>query len=334
MRTRADLARAAQLAGAVLVDAVPVRRRDGSVVLSGSYEFEDPWAAARLLCILSDEDASDPMVAAWARSIARQCSTAAQFDEAIHANVKAHVRFDEEEGERFQSASTTMIEGVGDCDCHARLVHALARSQRRPAALRFFERDGEPVHVVDAIDGQWAETTIDAAFGEHPHAAYQRLGLDLGERPDLGCCADVTRIGAFDWTHPLPRIVVPSTVENKKAQLDAIVRSLDKDAAACSALDASTRAAWHSFVAGWQVFVAQSVSWLATAAEMDQADEYEQQIQAWQARLGAVCKTAAPSLPTSSGPSLGTVLLAGGALAGAVAIAKALQAWAPSARHA
>jgi hypothetical protein len=198
-RTIEDLQRAADLAGAVLLGTEQVQLRDGSWTLAGHFGFEDPWAAARLLCILAEEDASDPVVAAWAAHILEQTADenglapddpelADLFAEAVHANVKRFVRFAPEEGERFQSARTTMIEGVGDCDCHARLEHALVRSQGLPSQIVFFEDDGEPVHAVDTIgttDGmQWAETTIDADFGEHPQEAYARLGLDT--RPDIG----------------------------------------------------------------------------------------------------------------------------------------------------
>lgn len=48
--------------------------------------------------------------------------------------------------------------------------------------------EDEPTHAVAqlCVDGrcQWAETTVDAFFGEHPLAAASRLGL-LDEREDL-----------------------------------------------------------------------------------------------------------------------------------------------------
>ena len=334
MRTSADLARAAALAGARLVEVRAERLRDGSTALAGRFAFEDPWAAAKLLGILSEEDASDPAVQAWGRSIAATVRSRDELAAAIHANVQHHVRFEEEQGERFQSARATMIEGVGDCDCHARLVHALARSQGIGSTLRFFERGGEPSHVVAALETSrgpaWAETTIGARFGENPLDAFQRLGLTEQTRPDLGCCAGPARIGAFDWSHPWPRIVVPSTVDTKKSELDAIVSSLDRDVAACTKLDGATASAWRAFVAGWRAFRDAPSSWLDAAAEMDQAEAYETEIASWQAKLSALCVTSAPPIaPRQPATGLGTVLLVGGGFAAAIALARAAEAWAP-----
>lgn len=201
-RTREDLARAAAAAGAVLLSTDLVQLRDGTWTLSGKFGFDDPWAAARLLCILAEEDAADPAVAAWALSILEHTADALglepgdprlldAFAAAVHANVQTFIRFEPEVGEQFQSAATTMIEGVGDCDCQARLVHALLRSVGQVSEIRFFEQGGEPVHAVaaaDTTDGPaWMETTIAADFGEHPQAAYRRLGLaSAGARPDIG----------------------------------------------------------------------------------------------------------------------------------------------------
>ena len=201
-RTPDDLARAAAAAGAVLLSHELVQRADGSWTLAGRFGFDDPWAAARLLCILAEEDAEEPAVQEWSRSILEEVADAYgtrvddptildAFAAAVHANVQSWIRFAPEEGERFQSASTTMIEGVGDCDCHARLAHALMRAQGGDSEIRFFESDGEPVHAVSAFGTSqgplWAETTIGAAFGEHPQDAYRRLGLDrTNARPDIG----------------------------------------------------------------------------------------------------------------------------------------------------
>lgn len=207
-RSRGDLERAAAAAGARLLSTELVQRRDGTWTTAGRFAFDDPWAAARLLCILAEEDADDPDVQAWARAILQETADLYgtspddptildAFAEAVHANVQQWIAFAPEEGELFQSADTTIIEGVGDCDCHARLVHALARSVGAPAQIVFFDRDGEPVHAVGTIGTsrgmQWAETTIGALFGEHPQTAYRRLGLDVDdERPDIGAAAAPT----------------------------------------------------------------------------------------------------------------------------------------------
>ena len=71
---------------------------------------------------------------------------------------------------------------------HARLLYALAVAGNRGAKLVFFEEDGQPVHVVAMLedaDGswQWAETTIDAEYGEQPHDALARLDLGADANP-------------------------------------------------------------------------------------------------------------------------------------------------------
>jgi hypothetical protein len=327
-RTIEDLQRAADLAGAVLLGTEEVQLRDGSWTLAGHFGFEDPWAAARLLCILAEEDASDPVVAAWAAHILEQTADenglapddpelADLFAEAVHANVKRFVRFAPEEGERFQSARTTMIEGVGDCDCHARLEHALVRSQGLPSQIVFFEDDGEPVHAVDTIgttDGmQWAETTIDADFGEHPQEAYARLGLDT--RPDIGGVADIGGTWGF---------VTPSDVASRKTELDASVKATDADVAQCTTLDQGTRGAWTAFVKAWGTFMADEPGWFSSGAQGRQASEYADELRQWQERLAPRCTLSAPVVPDEGGltPIVKIVAVAVSVVAGAVVAGK------------
>ena len=338
-RTVDDLARAALAAGAVLTSTEAIRLRDGSTTLGGHFAFEDPWAAARLLAILSEEDAADPIVRAWGRSIlqatADELGTSPDdptildaFAEAVHANVQNQIRFAPEEGERFQSARATMIEGVGDCDCHARLVHALARSQGIGSALRFFEADGEPVHAVAALQThtgpQWAETTIAAAFGEHPQLAYRRLGLDqTNARPDIGFLG-------LDF-------VTPSDVATRKAELDGYVTATDADVARCASLDASTRAAWGSFVQGWRAFMADAPGWINSGAQGRQAAEYATTIRDWQQKLAPLCgSSSAPLVPQAPEDQTVSLLKTGaivaGVVAGAVVVVKVIDL-VTSARH-
>ena len=250
-RSPDNLARAALAAGAVLLSHELVQRRDGSWTLSGRFGFEDPWAAARLLCILAEEDAADPAVQDWSREILDETAAAYgttpdnptiidAFVEAVHANVQRFIRFAPEEGERFQSADTTMIEGVGDCDCHARLAHALVRSRGASSELRFFDQDGEPTHAVAAFGTsagpQWAETTIAAAFGEHPQAAYKRLGLDRANaRPDIGAGPRMT---TWSRCNPPPRYLGRSTLARGRGRPAAPL-------GAARRLDGARRAAPH-----------------------------------------------------------------------------------------
>jgi hypothetical protein len=259
-RTTSDLQAAAARAGAVLVSTRAVVLRDGSTVIAGRFAFSDPWAAARLLDILAEQDAGDPMVAAWAREIL--FATADQlgepldspevrdaFAQALHANVQQQIRFEPEIGEQFQSARATMIEGVGDCDCHARLVHALARSQGLGSCLRYFEHDGEPTHVVAALETSggpaWAETTIGALFGEHPQKAYRRLGLEAtGDRPDIAGLGSMSG----DDVRALQEAVKAQTTNISAAVL-----------ACAPKLDAATLADWYNQAARAIAFVSADV---------------------------------------------------------------------------
>jgi transglutaminase-like putative cysteine protease len=332
-RTPDDLARAAVAAGAVLLSHELVQRKDGSWTLAGRFGFDDPWAAARLLCILAEEDADEPAVQEWSRSILEETADAYgttvddptildAFAAAVHANVQGWIRFAPEEGERFQSASTTMIEGVGDCDCHARLVHALMRAQGAESELRFFESEDEPVHAVAALGTSqgpaWAETTIAAAFGEHPQEAYRRLGLDRANtRPDIGF------LGL--------EFVTPKNVADRKAELDVYVVATDQDVTRCTTLDPSTRAAWVDFVVGWKAFLDDKPGWFDAGAQGRQAAEYADTIHEWQTKLAAICTTSLPSAPivptAPQDPTVGlikTVAVVVGLVAGAVVVVKVL----------
>jgi hypothetical protein len=327
IRTAEDLERAAAAAGAVLLSTEMVRLRDGSWTISGRFGFDDPWAAARLLCILREEDRDDPDVQAWARLIwdetarahgidPRDPRVADAFLEAVHENVKHWIAFAPEEGEQFQSARTTMIEGVGDCDCHAGLVHALVRAASLPSEIRFFEQDDEPVHAVAAIGalGHWAETTIDADYGEHPQAAYQRLGLEAGDRPDIGF------LGL--------EFVTPSDVETRKAELDGYVKSLSADVAGCAKIDAPTRASFGEFQTGWAEFMRDAAGWFNSGAQGRQVAEYADAIRDWQAKIATYCAVSAPTVEKPAQDQtmalVKTVAITVGLVAGAVVVVKLL----------
>lgn len=201
MRTADDLALAAAASGLNVstLELVPVS--GGGTEIAARLTFDDPWAAARLLLQLSEEDASDPTVRAWALDMLRATADAIgepgptvtpELRDAtartIHANVQSLIHFVHEPLETFQSARVTMQTEAGDCDDQARLVYALARAAAVPVELVFFEEDDQPIHVVARMqdaDGiwQWAETTIDADYGEDPHEALARLRLEGGADP-------------------------------------------------------------------------------------------------------------------------------------------------------
>jgi transglutaminase-like putative cysteine protease len=111
------------------------------------------------------------------------------FLEAVQAFVKAAVRFVREARETFQHTLYTLRRRAGDCDDHARAVAALALAGGETARIVGVPNaHGKVGHVATAVfvDGRWcwAETTIDARFGEHPRAAARRLGIGHA-RPDI-----------------------------------------------------------------------------------------------------------------------------------------------------
>jgi transglutaminase-like putative cysteine protease len=200
MRTADDLRRVARRAGLSIVGIERVPAAGGGTTLSARMRFRDPWAAARLLKALADEDAADPVVRAWALDILRAAVATTRpsndgptlparamraFNRSAHRSVQHAIRFVREPRETFQSARVTMQSGAGDCDDHARLLHALAKSIGGHSRLVFFATQGQPVHVCDELldpfdSGKggvwrWAETTVPAAYGEHPRAAFLRL---------------------------------------------------------------------------------------------------------------------------------------------------------------
>jgi transglutaminase-like putative cysteine protease len=96
--------------------------------------------------------------------------------------VKVHVWYVREPKETFQSPTFTVQTGAGDCDDHAILMNAIARNAQLDARIVPLRKpSGEVKHAVVQIRLRgawaWAETTVDAALGEHPLDAVRRLGL-------------------------------------------------------------------------------------------------------------------------------------------------------------
>ena len=95
--------------------------------------------------------------------------------------VQQHVRYAADGVcEVFRSPAALLRDGAGDCDCHARLVLSILRALGVDGELWFFGTERDPEHVCCAavIDGArvWCETTLAAGLGEHPYAAFWRLG--------------------------------------------------------------------------------------------------------------------------------------------------------------
>jgi len=152
------------------------RERDGFPV---EFDCEDAWSKVRMLDALASVDARyDPHVRAIGVAIVGRCrdTRPRTIAEALHRAVKGRVRYLGEGIETFQSARQTWRLRLGDCDDTARLLVALARSLGQPAHVVALKgRDGTPAHAVAVISGQWCDATIDAATGEHPRRAWQRL---------------------------------------------------------------------------------------------------------------------------------------------------------------
>lgn len=172
----------------------------------GSVDCRDGWGAAWLLLALAEEDAKTPGARRLAASIRARAPSSDAFARAVHAFVKARIRFAPEDGEIFQSGAYTLATGVGDCDCHARLVYALAKAGGLDARMGILhhgedapEEDRGPAHAAAMLMPrgfpQWAETTVDARFGEPPNDAARRLGLKSAREDMAG---EVVIMGASD----------------------------------------------------------------------------------------------------------------------------------------
>jgi Transglutaminase-like superfamily len=355
MRTPSDLLDAAKSAGLDVtgIELVPIA--GGGHAYSARMTFEDPWAAARLLTELAAEDAGDPVVRAWAQEIAEATAEATGETEgpgvsgelrdaiarALHANVQSQIRFVHEPVETFQSARVTMQVGEGDCDDHARLLYALAGAVAIPAVMTFFEEEDEgqpvPAHAVVRLqdsDGswQWAETTIDADYGEEPHDALDRLMPADGANPlshvaGARAGAGGGQVGGISGPFGF---VTPSDVQARKDQVNAEVEATDVDVVNCKTLDSGTLSAWNLFLVAWREFYADEPGFFSAGAQGRQVADYVDQLAEWQTRLKAAgCTLTSAPLPAQPQDDVaGTVkvvaiaLAVGAAAFGAYEVAK------------
>jgi hypothetical protein len=132
---------------------------------------------------------------------------------------------------------------------------------------------------------------------------------------------------------PLLRFVTPSDVRDLKNRLDPYVRALDESVAACASLPQGVRDGWAAFSKAWRSYFDEEDSWWHTAAQMDQGEAYEGDVQRWQQMLaGYKCAPdAPPPTPTADDSTGGSDRWAGTiktvAIAGAVvAVALGLRA--------
>ena len=330
MRDRADLVDAAAGAGLTIrqIETLP----DGTI--TSRMVFDDPWAAARLLVTLTNQDAGDPIVRAWSLAILRATANAigeadagptlspellAAFVRALHGNVITQIKFRHEPVETFQAARYTMQVEAGDCDDHGRLLVSLAKAAGLEARLVFIDDEGrvviledgevpvdgsQPAHATSLLkDGDgwwWAETTIDAGFGEPPLDALDRLlaeGVDLGRNPFEDAGPAMRAIGSWG-------VVTAGDVASRKDELNTIVQSIENDVIAClTKIDAGTVYAWNAFLAEWDGFYADAPAWYNAGAQGRQAGEYTDRIHDWQQKLGSQCTLSTPTVPIDQGPS-------------------------------
>jgi transglutaminase-like putative cysteine protease len=153
-------------------------------------ECGDNTNAIRFLNEAAAHDTTSPEVRDLALRLRRAHPDARGFLAAVQAFVRASVRFVREARETFQHTLYTLRRRAGDCDDQARAVAALALAGGEKArVVGVANPSGKVGHVAPVVfvDGawRWAETTIDALFGEHPRAAAKRLGI--GHRPDIWC---------------------------------------------------------------------------------------------------------------------------------------------------
>lgn len=185
------------------------------------------WDAAKMLLSLVVADARTEGARALAAQIraANAATTAGAFARAVQRYVLEHVRFAREVGELFTGASYTLATAIGDCDDHARVTFALLAAGGVPARLAFLYKPSTtgPSHVVAQayVDGswRWVETTIPAAFDEHPYTAAIRLGV-IGER------ADMAKEVIFMSESDLPPVPADFLAHNPASQVAADAQAL------------------------------------------------------------------------------------------------------------
>jgi len=164
----------------------------------GKHSCPDNPATFRLLLEIAGVDEGDAAARTIALDFVRRFpKDKAARARAIHEWVKANVLYVREPKETFQSPSYTMRSGAGDCDDHANLVNAIAKNAGLSSRIvPILKPNGDVKHAVTQIElgGAWlyAETTVEAQFGEDPKAAVRRLAVarddiaaGIGETPVL-----------------------------------------------------------------------------------------------------------------------------------------------------
>jgi transglutaminase-like putative cysteine protease len=180
MHTEAQLKRAARNAGCRVLSIREVETPVGRVIVA-RFEGENNEAAFRLLLEFAADDVGDPVARTIGLELRQRFGPdQVRMAKALQEWVKQHVVYLAEPTETFQAPWYTVRTGVGDCDDHANLVHAIARNAGMKARIvPVRNREGLISHACTQIfvDGvwSWTETTLDADFDEAPRAAASRL---------------------------------------------------------------------------------------------------------------------------------------------------------------
>ena len=104
----------------------------------------------------------------------------------------------------------------------------------------------------------------------------------------------------------LPKFVIPSDVRDLKNRIDPFVRGLDASVPACATLGPGVVDTWKAFSAAWRSYFDEDDSWWHTAAQMDQGEAYEQDVQHWQQMMASrKCTSNAPLITPVDPPLFG-----------------------------
>jgi hypothetical protein len=188
----------------------------GRVYRNFTIRIADNLTALRLLNLFAGDDAANGIeVRALAASFLEEAKMSAAaamlpdwrpwYARAVHAFVRDRIAFVDDPEQTFRSSDVTLNLSMGNCVNTARLIVALCRAVGIDAvAVPVPDHAGVITHTAARVKvggaWWWAEGTIAAHFGEEPHAAARRLGI---ERPDVSdapigalgapCCAACAR---------------------------------------------------------------------------------------------------------------------------------------------
>lgn len=96
----------------------------------------------------------------------------------------------------------------------------------------------------------------------------------------------------------LPTYVNESDVHALKVRLNPYVQSLAADVARCSGIPDNVRQSFQLWASSWAQYFNEEEGFFTSAAEMDQGETYEKDLQAWQQRIASGGYGCNPSAPT------------------------------------